>query len=238
MMMAKPAEGKLLPKQEFYMYVGLCITAWAKVEDELFDICVDVLGCTQERASIVYYRTPTVSARLELVDELVLSALPRRTKKNGGHEHEDVKRWKAIKSDLVGMTTIRRKIAHHPVNHAVAMRLRDTGELAPVGQPVPIDNLRFENSYWIYRSSAEGLRGRDGGHRPLKTDDLSVHCAELEIIAPKIRDFRAARLMSHIREAARQESMRERAKRTPNVRLTIGKPKPTTYGGKGGKPGE
>jgi hypothetical protein len=224
--MKKPAEGKLLAKQEFYMYVGLCITAWAKVEDELFDICATVLGCTQERASIVYYRTPAVSARLELADELVLSALPRRVG-NGGHEHEDVKRWKALKKDLLGLTATRRKIAHQPVNHAVAMRFRDTGELIPVGQPVPIGNLSFENTYWIHTSSAEGLRGRDSGHRPLKTDDLSVHCTQLELIAPKIRNFRAAILQRHIDQAAARQAMRERAAKTPNVRLTIGKPKPS-----------
>jgi hypothetical protein len=78
---------------EFYMYVGYCITAWAKVEEELFDICVDLLGSKLERAAIVYYRLPSLSVRLGLVDELVASALPQRTKKNGGHDHPDLKAW-------------------------------------------------------------------------------------------------------------------------------------------------
>jgi hypothetical protein len=236
-MMAKPTEGKLPPKHEFYMYVGLCITAWAKVEDELFDICVDALGCTQERASIVYYRTPSLSGRIELIDELIVTALPRRTK-DGDREHEDVKRWKALKKTLLGMMSIRNKIAHHPVNHAVAMRFRDTGDLIPRGQPVPLENLDFQNSYWIHRSKAEGLRGRDRGQPPLKTDDLSMHCAQVELTVPKIKTFRTAILLRHIREAARQQAMRERAAKTPNVVLTIGKPKPPMPRDIRDKPGE
>ncbi|WP_409188586.1 hypothetical protein [Bradyrhizobium sp. RDM4] len=221
--MSKQPQGILLPKQEFYMYVGLCITAWGKIEEELFDICVDALGCTQERAAIIYYRTPTVRARLDLTDELVSTVLPKH--KPGSHTPEDAKIWRALKKKLTDLTEVRRKIAHYPVNHGVAIRRKDTGELIQGSGPVPIDNVVFDNSYWIYMSRAEGLRGRGTEQTQLKTDDLSVHCTELEIIAPKIQRFRAMTLQQHIQEAARQESMRQKARNHPNAVLTIGKPK-------------
>src|SRR2546421_3776939 len=83
----------LPPSVEFYMYVGLCITAWAKVDEELFDILVDVLGTTRQLGSIIYYRITMLSGRLALVDELTLSVLPKSEKKNGGHHHALVVEW-------------------------------------------------------------------------------------------------------------------------------------------------
>src|SRR4051812_31103108 len=91
---------KLPKKVEFYMYVGFCITAWAKVEEDLFDISQDLLGCSKEKAAIVYYRTPSMRARLELVDELMSTALPQRGRKNGGHDHPDLVAWTRIYSQV------------------------------------------------------------------------------------------------------------------------------------------
>jgi hypothetical protein len=223
--MSKPTEGKLLPKQEFYMYVGLCITAWAKIEEELFNICVDALGCTQERASIVYYRTPTVRSRMDLVDELVSTVIPR-PKKDGAHPHEDTKTWRGLKKKLADLSEVRRKIAHQPVNNAVAIRNKQTGELIKIGESMLLDRATYEHSYWIYMSHAESLRGRGIEHHQLKTDDLAIHCAELETIVSKIKSFREQKLRAHIQESARQESMHQMARKHPNVVLTIGKPKP------------
>ncbi len=55
---------------EFFTWLGKCITAWAQVEEHLFEICVHSLGATRHRVAIVYYRTPTLRARLDLTDEL------------------------------------------------------------------------------------------------------------------------------------------------------------------------
>lgn len=72
-----------LAKAEFHQQVGMCITAWANVNQQLFNICFDILGSTKDRVSIVFYSSPTIATRLRLVDELVLSVLPKREKKTG-----------------------------------------------------------------------------------------------------------------------------------------------------------
>ena len=54
---------------EFFTWLGKCITAWAQVEEHLFEICVHSLGATRHRVAIVYYRTPTLDARLQLTNE-------------------------------------------------------------------------------------------------------------------------------------------------------------------------
>src|SRR6266849_1555644 len=58
------------PNAEFNMYVGFCITAWAKVEEQLFALCQRSLGTSERQASIVYNRAPSFEARKGLVDEL------------------------------------------------------------------------------------------------------------------------------------------------------------------------
>jgi hypothetical protein len=45
---------------EFHSLIGYCIAEWAKVDEELFRICWSCLGTHRERASVVYYRTPTL----------------------------------------------------------------------------------------------------------------------------------------------------------------------------------
>ena len=191
----------MLPKIEFYMYVGLCITAWAEVEEELFDICTAVLGTTRERASIVFYRLPLLSVRLALVDELVLSALPRRKKKDGGHDHTDVKTWKELKVEIEGLFGTRSRIAHHPVEHGVAFKYRESGEFVPIGRPVPIEQTTFETSYWLYVSQGERLRGRHEDLKALKADDLSLHCQHVQRLAKQVNYFRAAKLETHLKQA-------------------------------------
>src|SRR5437016_10623279 len=95
--------------------VGNCITEWANVEAALFAICWRCLGCTNVKAAIVYYRTPTIEARMTLVDELVKSILPKKGRRSGGHDHPDVSRWNNIEKEFRDLQTIRRRIAHHPV---------------------------------------------------------------------------------------------------------------------------
>ena len=78
---------------DFHMMIGYCVAEWAKVDDELFRIFRDCVG-PYEQSAIIYYRTPTLNARLGLTDEIVQSVLPKRKKKSGGHYHPSVKAWK------------------------------------------------------------------------------------------------------------------------------------------------
>ena len=100
---------------DFHMMIGYCIAEWAKVDDELFRIFRDGVG-PYEQSAIIYYRTPTLNARLGLTDEIVQSVLPKRPKKSGGHYHPSVKAWKVAIEGFCNLLAIRRRIAHQPIS--------------------------------------------------------------------------------------------------------------------------
>jgi hypothetical protein len=195
---------------EFYMYVGLCITAWAKVDEEIFDILVDVLGTTRELGSIIYYRITMLSGRLGLVDELTTSVLPKPEKKNGGHNHELVIEWTNLKKEVEGLFSTRTQIAHHPVDNKLTFRYKESGEIVPAGVSIPLDLATWESSYSIYVGQSERLRGRHEQVKPLTSDELSLHCRRVQTVAEKLKQFRAARLARHL-ESARKVSEPELA---------------------------
>ena len=188
----------LLPGVEFYMYVGLCITAWAKVDEELFDILVDVLGTNRELTSIIYCRITMLSGRLGLVDELTTSVLPKPEKKIGGHHHALVVGWTNLKKEVEGLFSTRTQIAHHPVDNKLTFRYRESGEIVPAGISIPIDQTVWENSYSIYVGQSERLRGRHEQAKPLTADELSLHCRQVQAAAEKLKQFRAAHLVPHL----------------------------------------
>ena len=102
---------------ELHMWVGYSITAWAEVEDGLFELCWRSLGSTKERAAIVYFKTPGTDSRLTLVDELVKTVLPKQEREDGGHHHTDLKAWIKLRDRIKTQLATRRRIAHHPAGY-------------------------------------------------------------------------------------------------------------------------
>jgi hypothetical protein len=86
------------------------------VEARLFDLCHLALRTSQECVAIIYYRTPTINSRIELVDELLSTILPKKEKTSGSHDHPAVKEWKEIKKRIIGHLPVRNSIAHHPLD--------------------------------------------------------------------------------------------------------------------------
>jgi hypothetical protein len=193
----------LPPGVEFYMYVGLCITAWAKIDEELFDILVDVLETSREKASIIYYRINMLAGRMGLVDELTTSILPKPEKKNGGHHHPLVIEWTNLRKAVEGLFSTRTQIAHHPTENRLAFRWKHNGEMVQVadGTTVSLNDVTWSNSYSIYVGQAERLRGRHEQVKPLTADELSMHCQHVQAAAQKLENFRAARLVPHLKSA-------------------------------------
>jgi hypothetical protein len=167
---------------EFFTWVGKCITSWAQVEEHLFEICVTTLGAERHRVAIIYYRTPTLDARISLTDELARTVLPRRDPPDGGHGHPDTIMWGDVRRPIVGLLPVRNRLAHHPVTHK---------ELGPAlslqGWAMPIISSWYES----YVSEAEQLRGKHENIRPLTAPDLSRHRAEVEALIQHLNLFRA-----------------------------------------------
>jgi hypothetical protein len=161
---------RAIPKQlreasdEFYMWVGMCIADWAKIDGLVFGICHKSLGCKAEKAAVVYFKSPALEVRITLTQELVESILPKTP--NGKPIHPDLKAWNAIIKSLAELKSTRNRIAHHPVATRFAPRPdRDTPE-----------GTAYE--FWIenHLSHEEGLRGRSQDvKQPLKVEDLKDH---------------------------------------------------------------
>jgi hypothetical protein len=160
---------------EFYEWIGHCITQWSSVENELFWICFSVLDCTYGRAAIVYYRTPTIEARISLADELVRSLLPERERENGGHDHPLVKEWSGIVSDLRVIIPQRNLLAHSPV------------EACQVSHVWP---FRSEDEPIVRTSFPEQVRRPNSKKRTLKMQEFAAHYDAVTAASIKLKAFR------------------------------------------------
>lgn len=166
---------------EFFKWVGVSITEWSRVEEQLFVICRKCLKTRYDLAAIAYYRTPQLDARLKLVDELVRATLPQRAKKNGGHDHPDVKQWISVKAEITALLETRRRIAHHPMK--ASLDLETTSGFA----------------IYIAPSFAESLRGKDNKIKPLKQTDLEQHVIRLQDVVNQLALFYQHVLPKHSR---------------------------------------
>ncbi len=167
-------------RNEFYRWIGHCITAWADLEDRLFEILWRVLSCPQVRAAIVYYKTPSLEARLTLTDELVRSTLPKT--KSGDQPHADLKAWNSIRVDIGNELSVRRRIAHQPVR---------TGKVTiPISdkEGFPSDLLEF-SYYEIYVSENEALRGKPADPDTLTIHEIMNHEETVKSLAARLRAF-------------------------------------------------
>lgn len=168
------------PLDEFYRLIGMCIAEWAHIENYLVAICWKCLKTRIDLTSIVYYSTPQLDSRLRLVGELVHATLPARTRKDGGHDHPDVKAWNAIGHDLKDLLSTRRRVAHHSVTASLDPHLPERL------------NVQLEQSF------TEGLRPSKGQQDPLSRDDLSRHLAEVQAVKARLIAFFETVLPKHV----------------------------------------
>jgi hypothetical protein len=179
---------RMNPGEEFLYWVGSCVTAWAKVEEQLFEVCLKCLGTRPELAAIIYYRTPTLDARLSLTNDLVRAVLPRPERKDGGHDHEDVRMWDKLRKEIGGLLPVRNRIAHHPV----ASR--------SIGTPPEDVTAALNELSWVelYVSESERLRGRDENTKPLLAPDLSAHRLATHEARVRLQRFISDVLSKHV----------------------------------------
>ncbi|HEX4201218.1 MAG TPA: hypothetical protein VHY59_06845 [Chthoniobacterales bacterium] len=164
--------------REFHYRLGSAITEWAHIEAELFEICASVLNAAKHHVAIVYYRTPTLDARLKLTDELVGTLFPER--KPGAHPTRAEKEWKSITKKMGDELPTRNQLAHSPASPMV-----DTTD----GNPFKITDIWFASNM----SRTEKLRGRKIP-QDLKVEDIKSHIGRVGTIQMDLRSFRSAML--------------------------------------------
>jgi len=168
-------------RKEFYQLIGQCIKEWAKVEEKLFELCVFALKAPRKQTAIVYYKSPTLDTRLNLVDDLVRAILPQRERKDGGHDHPHVIAWTKLHKAIKDVLPERNLLAHAPVKEVEAVQTR-----MPLTGPDPFVTL----ASWleIVMSEGEKLRGR-GEKKPIRTNDLTEHLAAVQFLSSRIAVF-------------------------------------------------
>jgi|SRR5271166_2864442 len=142
-------------------------------------MCELALKSDPALVSIVFYRTPTIDARLKLASELTLSILPQRTRKSGGHDEPLVATWKQIETEINDLLPVRNLIAHSPVKMNVSY---------PHDAPSPKERiLATKVSYEITTSERERLRGRNP--RQIRDEELRSHLATLRDVHARLDAF-------------------------------------------------
>jgi hypothetical protein len=197
----KPPQAQSIPKtlreaaDEFHMWMGMCIAQWANVEATIFRVFWQSLACPEERAAIVYFRSPSTETRMKLTQELVASVLPKTA--SGKQPHDDLKAWKEIVRIFEDLRPIRNRIAHHPVAPRASM-MSGTWCDAPFGS-VPY-GAGIVTDYWYenYVSPEEQLRGQREQPPPLGVADLKAHYLATMGLTEALNAFLDQRLTAHL----------------------------------------
>jgi hypothetical protein len=168
-------------RNEFYQLVGKCIKEWANVEEKLFELCVFALAAPRKQSAIVYYKSPTIISRLNLVDELLRAILPPRTRKNGGHDHPHVVTWNEVCSAIKDALGERNLLAHAPVREVEAVQT-----MVPLTGADPFKTL----ASWLEIIASEGERLKSVSEKkPIRTKDLHAHLTAVELLTKRISVF-------------------------------------------------
>lgn len=162
---------------EFMTVLGISITQWARVEDQLFKLCRDILGTTTDHTAIVYYRTPSLEGRISLADELIDTIFP--PPESGKHRHDDYKCWELIKAAMKAEMPIRNRLAHSPVSLEIDTEGR---------KPLSLESQQHPH---------EAARGK-GVKPPITISDIKDHLGRVRPLALQLGEFRNQRLRGHI----------------------------------------
>lgn len=171
---------------KFHLALGYCVAKWAEIEDQLFRLCWTALRSPIKQAAIIYYRTPSIDARLTLATELVSSLYPRKV--SGEHDSEDMKRWRSLEADIRELLRIRNRLAHHPV----AGYLLHDGEYVEGEFSYREEYFSDPNVSAYFQSDVgyyESLRGRHDRVSALKYDDLDAYYSKLADIVRRLNLF-------------------------------------------------
>jgi hypothetical protein len=171
------------PNDQFLLRVGMCITSWAYLEEHLFSIFHTSLRCPKLQASIIYFKTPGLEARLSLTDELVVSVLPKPEREDGGHHHSDAIAWRKIRNAIYDQLATRRRIAHHPI------QLQKLGDMHKIEDMHEIVDMFELSRLAIQMSENEQLRGKNVTLRPLGLNQLRDHGLAVVALAQRLHEF-------------------------------------------------
>lgn len=172
----------------FHRWVGFCITVWAQVDEELFNIFSQCIA-PRTQCAIIYYRTPGLEVRLGLVDEIVKSLLPKPSRKSGGHLPQITKEWNAIKTDIKNHLGVRRRIAHQPVQIDTEWIQSSTLGHATLNETEFNSPGILAEIYSIQANVNERIREKESDSQPITLDHLFNHVEKVSALIPRLYKF-------------------------------------------------
>ena len=177
-------------ERDFYMYVGFYLTRWAFVEESLFLICSSVLGADAPRAAVVFFRTPTLSSRIELISELMAVRFPPSVRRNGGHRDKRFKTWERLSIRVKALVPLRNSVAHHPpVFKATGIRTW-IETLEDGSQAVRVNTDALNQRFELYKSHHKRLRERDFEEENITVEDLKQGSREVDKVVRALNAYR------------------------------------------------
>ena len=165
------------------MFLGMCITEWANIEAEIFEIFNSVLGTDLRHSAILFYSTPTLETRLALCTELLATVFPSPEKKDGGHKHRDHKTWDSLLVAIRKEMPIRNRLAHSPVAPYIQDKATNWYEYFSLGRAI---NFR------LYTPLEKKHRSRHASDAPIELEDLKRHLKAVAGLVGELQRFRLA----------------------------------------------
>jgi hypothetical protein len=160
----------------FYNALGRAITDWAHVEAELYAMVASLIGCERERASIIFYRTPTIDSRLQLADDLMQTLFPRTT--SGGKDHPGLRIWKDLKKAIKDELPTRNQLAHQPATPFI-----------DIYESEDESKVELRASIASYISPAEKLRKQNLSSPILTAAAIEDHIKKVSALVQRLRVF-------------------------------------------------
>jgi len=154
-------------QSKFYSLIGYSITRWAHAEAAVYHLCRLCLGSSERLAAIVFYRTPSLDGRLQLVSEMIPAALElddAEAKKN-----PLVREWLEILKAMNDQKQVRNHLAHQPVTSRMN---------ASISLSDPARN-RVESFVSVPQSPQEALRRR-ASRVEVRAEELEPHYRAVE----------------------------------------------------------
>lgn len=166
--------------------VGRAITEWADVQEHLYAIVLQILRCEPRHASIIFFRTPSIEARITLADDLLKTVFPQTSENPGTKSHSGYATWTGIQADLRREMPIRNSLAHHPVDLVVDVWEDKTTSRFVARKVRPATVM----------GPSEALR--KGYRYPLAIEDIKAHSARVSVFASRLLDFRSGPLAAQL----------------------------------------
>jgi hypothetical protein len=175
---SKSLRARELKRKMFYASLGECITAWAAIERELFELFHRALGVERRwgsrsrrnpdrrKSALLFWAFPTFGMRLSYTSMLVAYCLETAD----GSKTKPQKYWANLSNDLEKLHSFRNKLAHQPATEDKVID-HDEGTVLIGAKEMIIPN-KFD---------------KKKSFKPIEQADLDAHLLSVSAICHKLK---------------------------------------------------